>query len=163
VSLAYEEEHKLSKMQEAFAENVALLFMDGREAMRAAGYSESTIKKNGSAFLFRNKAVMQRITALRSIGLENAMSSLERVFGRVSSIVEEALVVEANLMRHADSEPVRERAARALLDIGKGLLVAAHPTSKSFTAVMEELYAEAMDRKERTVDVEGGEIGEDTD
>lgn len=153
-------EKQLTARQEKFAQNVALRLMNWRDAALDAGYSEHTVNHRGPKYLLDRPEIAARIEELKKRVIHGSAAGLEEAFMQSASLVTEALSVQAGLMRNAESEAVRERAARSLIELGKGLLLASRPKDSSFQEAMVALYQEAQRRKQNTIEIKGEKLAD---
>jgi len=137
---------RLTSRQERFAQNVALRLMHWNDAAIDAGYAKQTVEKRGAAYFLDRPKMAQRIAELQQHGMRLVVQTLEQSFMQVGSMVTEALTVQRDLMRHAESESVKERAARAVIELGKGLLLSVRPKDSTYEEAMIHLFEEAQRR-----------------
>lgn len=135
-----------TSQEELFCQLVVLKNVVAREAAVQAGWAASTMKSRGPKFLLDRPRIKKRIVALREDVLAKHGGSLEDVFLGVKNHVGEAIEVLADLMHNAESDAVKGRAAMAILDAGKGFILAAMPKRVTFDVLMSELHAEGERR-----------------
>lgn len=148
---------RLSPMEEEFCRLVATRLKSPREAMKTAGYAKTTIGAHGPSLLLKRPRVAKRIAELQKVTDKAVEGRLSTAFLKVESMVSDAFAVLADIMENGKSDAARERAARTVLEVGKGILLASVPKEVTFTVVMRDLYQEALQRTSsgEIVDIEG--------
>jgi hypothetical protein len=151
---------ELTAREERFCQLVGARLMDPGPAMIEVGYSKGTVGSRGPAYLLSRPRVQARIRQVQDQVAGQAVSTLQDVFLMIKDDLGLAFKVERGLMEKGESETVRERAARTIIETGKGLLIAAMPGKKAFEVVMRDAYKRAQERLEagEVIEAEGGAI-----
>ena len=144
---------KLTDKQRKFVEIYKLGQVHPRVAMKEAGYAQKTIDHEGPIVLLRNEKVKAYIEALSDTKLEAIVGSIKAQFLRLEYSVAIALKTVTDLARDAQDEGVKLRAAKAILDLSKGILIATIPQKRmDFSLLMRDIYKEAVDERNKVSD-----------
>lgn len=139
----------LTPREERFCQIVgARLEMPG-PAMLTVGYSRGTVEGHGPSYLLHRPEIQKRIREVQEMVAGQAVGTLQDLFLMVSKDLELAFRVERELMENSESETVRERAARTIIETGKSLVVASMPGRADFNAALRELWERAQQRVKR--------------
>jgi len=148
---------ELTPREERFCQLVGARLMEPGPAMLEVGFARGTLASKGPRYLLSRPHVRERIQEVQNEMAGQAVSTLQDVFLMIRDDLEVAFQVERSLMKGARSETVRERAARTVIECGKGLLIASLPGKKAFEEALRDAWSRAQARLQagEIVEIEG--------
>ena len=141
---------ELTDAERRFVEIWKLGRVHPRVAMKEAGYAQSTIDKHGPSWIIKRPRVQAYVKALSDTKLDSIVGAVQAQFLRLEYSLEIALNTITQLAESAEDEGVKLRAAKALIDLGKGILLATIPQKRmDFSVLMRDIYQEAREAREK--------------
>jgi hypothetical protein len=139
---------KLREKERRFVDAWVVGHVDPKQAMRVAGYSDSTISQKGPIYLFRKRHVMDYANALCEGRVDAVADVIKAQLLRLEMALPVALNTLIVMAAKAANEAVRVRAASVIVDLAKGILIASLPKkSVDFTELMRAIYEEAKEER----------------
>jgi len=134
-----------------------LIVMSGlpvRTAMLEGGYAASTVAHRGAKWFVNKPKVKMYMDTLTELHVGSVIQGVRGQFLRLEHGIRVALTAVINICEHGSDDKDRLRAAKILLDMGQGLLLAALPQkSNDWNALIVDLYNEAHANANKTIDV----------